>query len=559
MVNERGVSEIIGAILLVSLVILGVMIVAVLFLSQPPPQEIPQVNAIAGNNSSYIFLLHDGGDPLTPMETVIRIDGRGDPVPPEDITLLREDGTVEASSWTSGEWSVGKTLRIRDDQTPQSVTLVYSGASSQALLLTATFIEAPPTGPHTTHTTAMTTTATTTVTTTATTTVTTTATTSPTPTPTPDCGTISGYKWNDLDGDGSWDSGEPGLSGWTIEAYECHTGNCNNPTYTGSAITNSTGYYILTGLTYQPSTRYKIQEVLQSGWQPTSPSQGYYIEKLEPPGSPGQPGKCYETGINFGNRQATPPVADFTGDPTSGTAPLTVQFTDTSTGDPTEWAWDVNNDGVTDYTIQNPQHVYMSPGSYTVKLTVTNSAGSNTIIKTNYITVTSSSSVYNIYLSADKSGSLQTGNFIQFRVTGPYSFIKHGNVKYDLAVNDIVKLEITTDLTGSIYATSTYISDFDFDNVRLYINGDDKGSKDIGNNDIWISDYDSYISTLKLVVPADNEWTNLMVNGIYVIYGFDNREINIFYLKTDQFGVMNLECTNDVYYNGGATDYPVIQ
>mgnify|MGYP000887009792 CR=1 FL=1 len=140
MLNEKGVSEVIGAILLVSLVILGAMIVAVLFLSQPPPQEIPQVNAIAGNDTvggvEYIYLLHDGGDPLTPMETVIRIDGGRDP---GTIEISTEDGSYEP--WTSGEWSVGKTLRITDDQPPQSVSLVYSGGSSQALLLTSTFVQ----------------------------------------------------------------------------------------------------------------------------------------------------------------------------------------------------------------------------------------------------------------------------------------------------------------------------------------------------------------------------------------------------------------------------------
>ena len=140
MLNEKGVSEVIGAILLVSLVILGAMIVAVLFLSQPPPQEIPQVNAIAGNNTTHIFLLHDGGDPLTPLETVIRIDGRSEPVPPEDIELVTEDGSVESASWTSGDWSVGKTLRIKDNQPPQSVSLIYSGGSYQALLLPSTFV-----------------------------------------------------------------------------------------------------------------------------------------------------------------------------------------------------------------------------------------------------------------------------------------------------------------------------------------------------------------------------------------------------------------------------------
>lgn len=390
----------------------------------------------------------------------------------------------------------------------------------------------------------------------ATTTTTTTVTTSPTPTPTPDCGTISGYKWNDLDGDGTWDTGEPGLSGWEIEAYEKQG---NNWIYEKSTITDSNGYYILTGLTYQQATWYKIQEVLQSGWEVTSPSQGYYIEKLEPPGSSGQPEKCYETDINFGNTEIPPPQADFEANPTSGDAPLTVQFTDLSTGDPIEWHWDVDYDGTTDYISQNPQHVYLYSGTYTVKLTVTNSAGSDTLIRTGYITVTASSSTYNIYLTASKRGSLQTGNFVQFRVLGPYSYIRHGNVQYNLNNNDIVKLEITSDTTGSIYATSTYISDFSFDDVRLYINGDDKGTKDIGYGDIWISGYDSYLSTLKLVVPARNSWTNLMVNGIYVIYGSDNRAISIYNLKPDTFGIMNLNCNGNVFYNGGATNYPLIQ
>jgi hypothetical protein len=36
---------------------------------------------------------------------------------------------------------------------------------------------------------------------------------------------------------------------------------------------------------------------------------------------------------------ANAPVAQFTGNPTSGPAPLTVQFNDSSTGSPTGWAW----------------------------------------------------------------------------------------------------------------------------------------------------------------------------------------------------------------------------
>ena len=60
---------------------------------------------------------------------------------------------------------------------------------------------------------------------------------------------------------------------------------------------------------------------------------------------------------------------------------------------PRTYKWDVNNDGVTDYTTKNPSHTYTSAGTYTVKLTVTNASGSDSEIKTGYITATSSAVV----------------------------------------------------------------------------------------------------------------------------------------------------------------------
>jgi PKD repeat protein len=81
------------------------------------------------------------------------------------------------------------------------------------------------------------------------------------------------------------------------------------------------------------------------------------------------------------------PLAAFSADPTSGTAPLTVKFTDQSTGTaPFTYAWDFNNDGITDNTTQNPAYTYGTAGVYAVNLTVTNSVGSNSIVKTGFIT-----------------------------------------------------------------------------------------------------------------------------------------------------------------------------
>jgi PKD repeat protein len=83
------------------------------------------------------------------------------------------------------------------------------------------------------------------------------------------------------------------------------------------------------------------------------------------------------------------PTANFTATPTSGTAPLSVQFSDTSTGSPTAWQWDFDNNGTVDSTAQNPSFSYANAGTYSVKLTVSNAGGSNSITKSAFITVSS--------------------------------------------------------------------------------------------------------------------------------------------------------------------------
>ena len=80
------------------------------------------------------------------------------------------------------------------------------------------------------------------------------------------------------------------------------------------------------------------------------------------------------------------PVADFEGMPTSGNIPLTVNFTDLSTGEFDTWEWDFG-DGNTS-TDQNPEHIYTSADTYSVSLIVTGPGGDDTLVKTDYIFVT---------------------------------------------------------------------------------------------------------------------------------------------------------------------------
>lgn len=81
------------------------------------------------------------------------------------------------------------------------------------------------------------------------------------------------------------------------------------------------------------------------------------------------------------------PVAQFTANTVSGPAPLTVKFADRSANSPATWAWDFDNDGKTDSDTRNPSHTYSEPGTYTVRLVVSNAAGSDEEVKTDYIRV----------------------------------------------------------------------------------------------------------------------------------------------------------------------------
>ena len=100
--------------------------------------------------------------------------------------------------------------------------------------------------------------------------------------PTDELGSICGMKFNDLNGNGRRDDGEPGIPNWTITlsgALEIST------------TTDREGNFCFVNL---PAGEYKIYELMQNGWVQTSPFTTYYSVNL----AAGQ----NITGVYFGNK-----------------------------------------------------------------------------------------------------------------------------------------------------------------------------------------------------------------------------------------------------------------
>lgn len=82
------------------------------------------------------------------------------------------------------------------------------------------------------------------------------------------------------------------------------------------------------------------------------------------------------------------PVANFGMQSTTVCAGQPVNFFDSSQNPVSTWQWTFSGANVTTSNVQNPTGItYSTPGNYTVKLRVSNSTGSDSITRTNYVTV----------------------------------------------------------------------------------------------------------------------------------------------------------------------------
>ncbi|OFX31238.1 MAG: hypothetical protein A2X08_04330 [Bacteroidetes bacterium GWA2_32_17] len=198
-------------------------------------------------------------------------------------------------------------------------------------------------------------------------------------------------------------------------------------------------------------------------------------------------------------------TANFLATPTTIATGGTVAFTDQSTGTPTSWSWSFPGGTPSSYNGQTPPAItYNTDGNYNVSLTVTNTGGSSTETKTNYITVSdllhaafsvSPTSVYvgsNVNFNDESSGSPTDWEWSISPSTG-FDYV---NVTSNNSQNPVVRFN---------YAGSYLI------NLNV-IKGTDQNSTNVNGNGVSI-----YVNEAINIPNFDIYWQPSLPNNSDVI------------------------------------------
>ncbi len=202
---------------------------------------------------------------------------------------------------------------------------------------------------------------------------------------------------------------------------------------------------------------------------------------------------------------AVSPVANFTANTTSGNAPLTVNFQDLSSNTPTSWTWLFTGGSPTSSTVQNPTVVYNSPGVYSVTLTASNSAGSDSETKEAYIVVTAENNIPTPTISVDNNpiciedtGTPETATLTS-SINPPSGYI------YQWQLNGV---NISPSSGGNDASITTSI----LGNYQLYFT-DNNGSNGNISNTITLTNTDCSESTVIQAPVITSDYTSICTSG----------------------------------------------
>ncbi|HZV69283.1 MAG TPA: GEVED domain-containing protein [Saprospiraceae bacterium] len=235
---------------------------------------------------------------------------------------------------------------------------------------------------------------------------------------------------------------------------------------------------------------------------------------------------------------ATSSVADFTADVTTTCSnSLTVHFYDASFKPNGSWAWDIDNNGVTNYTTQNPTHTYSVPGTYSVKLTV--NAGATSITKLNYIKVMNSTPTVNTGCTLVSNINLNNTAAI-----GIYRFAL-GSIDKLTSFNDGFYQNYactagTTMELNTLYNVTVQTGYANDEGARFYIDYNDNGTFESGESAVSFPANKDGTRTLSFTTP---------VNGVVTRKNLRSRILS-------RFAVTPTNAC-DIATHGQAEDYAV--
>ncbi|HUK38925.1 MAG TPA: DUF2341 domain-containing protein, partial [Methanomicrobiales archaeon] len=111
--ERRGISEVVGTVALIGVVVVGMVIVNLVIFSAPTQTRIPSLEASMTNRSTLITIVHQGGDSIPQGQFRILVDGI--------------DQTQNFTNSGSYPWSLGETLSFNDSGMPLGAVMIYNG------------------------------------------------------------------------------------------------------------------------------------------------------------------------------------------------------------------------------------------------------------------------------------------------------------------------------------------------------------------------------------------------------------------------------------------------
>jgi len=380
--SDTAISELLGVMALIAIFVTAAAIVGVVLLSAPPGDAPPAMIARSVvEEDGIIYIYHDGGDPLEKEHFAILVEG----IPQTGKFKLIDASGNEHSTWTT--WETGQTLVLDNrNGVPASsgvpasrdphIQIVGEGVGRTGsdwllhdignitpMLPVAAFNVTPTEGN------------------------------APLTVQFMDrsIGSVTTWLWDFGDGSTSTEQNltytytVPGTYSVTLNASNAYGYSVSAPVtitvlespVAGFTVDPTEGNAPLTVQCTDQSTGNVTAWLWDFGDGNTSTEQspthtyegsGTYTITLNASNAYG-----YDISAPITITVLESPVAGFTVDPTEGNAPLTVQCTDASTGDITDWFWDFG-DG-TNSTEQHPTHTYAVPNTYTVTLNASNAYG----------------------------------------------------------------------------------------------------------------------------------------------------------------------------------------